>query len=144
MRRLHLTFRYGFRASPAYKGDGMKQVTQDFGRPCFLMPRNPAFPHAPFDWSREVAEAMARRECLALTPAHWRGVWALQECCARHEDSPLNPRELDHALDEHLHGEGGIEYLDTLFPKAPVVQGCRLAGLRLRSGVRDRGFGSAV
>jgi tRNA 2-thiouridine synthesizing protein E len=122
----------------------MRHVTQDIERPGFLIPPNPAFPHAPSDWSREEAEAMARREGLALTPDHWRVVWALQEFFARHEDITLNPRELHDALDEYFHGEGGIRYLYTLFPRGPVAQGCRLAGLRPPSGAQDQGFGSAV
>lgn len=122
----------------------MNHTTQNFMRPGYEFRPNPDFPNAPVDWSREEAMALAHREELNLTEEHWQVLCALQEFYARHEDSTLNVRELHDALDEYFHPEGGIRYLYRLFPKGPIAQGCRLAGLQPPAGAQDKGFGSAV
>jgi tRNA 2-thiouridine synthesizing protein E len=113
-------------------------------RPGFEPQADPDFPHAPFDWSRAEAEAIAREEGLHLSEEHWQVICALQEFYARHEWPTINVRELHDALDEHFHPEGGMKYLYTLFPRGPVALGCRLAGLEPPAGAADRGFGSVL
>jgi TusE/DsrC/DsvC family sulfur relay protein len=122
----------------------MNYATQNYIRPGFEIRPDPDFPNAPIEWSRENAEEMARREGMALTEEHWQVVCALQEFYARHDEASINVRELHDALDEYFHPEGGIKYLYQLFPKGPVAQGCRLAGLQAPAGAQDKGFGSAV
>ena len=122
----------------------MNLAIQDYVRPGFELMPDPDFPHAPMDWSREDAEEMAKSEHLWLTEEHWQAVCALQEFYAQHDETAINVRELHDALDEHFHPEGGIKYLYQLFPKGPVAQGCRLAGLQPPAGAQDRGFGSVV
>ena len=122
----------------------MNNATQDFVRPGYETQPIPGFPHAPFDWSRENAEEVAKTDGLTLTEAHWQVICALQEFYARNEEPAMHARELHDALDEHFHAEGGIKYLYTLFPKGPLAQGCLLAGLQAPAGTQDRGFGSAV
>jgi tRNA 2-thiouridine synthesizing protein E len=122
----------------------MSYATQPLVRPGYEFRPDPEFPHAPPDWQREDAEAMAREEGLRMTDMHWRVVRALQEFYARHDDPVINVRELHDALDEHFHPEGGIRRLYALFPKGPVAQGCRIAGLEPPPGALDRGFGSVV
>jgi len=102
------------------------------------------FPHAPGDWTREVALKTARDEGLDLLEDHWEAVRALQEYYARHQDGSLNLRELHDALDEHFHPQGGRKYLYELFPGGPVAQGCRIAGLKAPAGATDKGFGSVA
>jgi hypothetical protein len=61
--------------------------------------RDPDFPHAPADWSREAAERVASAEGLELTAEHWELVRALQEFYHRHEDAGrINVRELHDAV----------------------------------------------
>jgi len=122
----------------------MEYATHNFARPGFEIHSDPDFPNAPMDWSWQEAEALARAEHLVLTEEHWQVVCALQEYYARHEGPSINVRELHDALDEHFHPEGGIKYLYRLFPKGPVAQGCRLAGLEPPPGAQDRGFGSVI
>lgn len=122
----------------------MNNATQNFVRPGHEVRIDPEFPHAPSEWSREIAEELARKEGLILTEVHWRVVQALQEFYARHEEPAMNARELHDALDEAFHAEGGIKYLYLLFPKGPLAQGCPLAGLQAPGGSLDQGFGSAV
>ncbi len=122
----------------------MNDTHQELVRPGYEVPPVPGFPHAPGDWTREDAEAVAETEGLTLTEAHWQVVHALQEIWGRDEEPAMNARYLHDALDEHFHVEGGIKYLYTLFPKGPLAQGCLLAGLQPPAGTRDKGFGSAV
>ena len=122
----------------------MNDSTQGFARPGYETPPIPGYPHAPFDWSREQAEEVAKTEGLTLTETHWQVVRALQELCTQHAEHALNARDLHDALDEHFHAEGGIKYLYELFPEGPLAQGCRLAGLEPPAGVQDKGMGSAV
>lgn len=122
----------------------MNDENENLIRPGYVIQPIPGFPDAPFDWSREQAEEVAKTEGLTLSEAHWEVVRALQEICAHHAEPALNARELHDALDEHFHGEGGIKYLYELFPKGPLAQGCLLAGLQPPPGTQDKGMGSAV
>jgi len=122
----------------------MNDANQNLIRPGYETQPTAGFPHAPFDWSREQAEEVARTEGLTLTEEHWQVVRALQEICARDGDAAMNARDLHDALDEHFHAEGGIKHLYTLFPKGPLAQGCLLAGLQPPAGTQDKGMGSAV
>lgn len=122
----------------------MNRIGENLVRPGFEPMPDPDFPLAPIEWSRADGEAQAREEGLQMTEEHWQVVCALQEFYARHDGPTVNVRELHDALDEYFHPEGGIRYLYHLFPKGPVAQGCRIAGLQPPAGAQDRGFGSAV
>ena len=112
--------------------------------PIFRSDKDPDFPYAPADWTREIALNTAAAEGLELTEDHWEIIRALQEYFARHEDLSVNVRELHDALNEKFHSKGGMKYLYQLFPGGPVAQGCRVAGLEAPSGATDKGFGSVV
>lgn len=104
---------------------------------------DPEFPHAPDEWTQQYALDMAQKEGLKMTDEHWEAVRALQTYCAQHEDAAkINPRELHDALDEHFHQQGGLKHLYMLFPKGPIAQGCRLAGLKPPFMAIDMSFGS--
>lgn len=106
--------------------------------------KDPTFPYAPDDWTREDALKTARQAGLKLGEDHWAAVNALQEYYARHDHVFINTRNLHDALDERFHGKGGMKYLYQLFPAGPVAQGCLLAGLKAPAGAADKGFGSVV
>lgn len=122
----------------------MTHIAENYVRPGFEPRLDPDFPHAPADWMRADAEAMARQEGLRMTEEHWRVIRALQEFYARHDEPAVNVRELHDALDEAFHPEGGLKHLYQIFPRGPVAQGCRLAGLQAPAGAEDHGFGSVV
>ena len=124
--------------------NNVNNAMHELVRPGFEPRPDPDFPNAPVGWSREDAEREARADGMSLTEEHWQAICALQEFYARHDGPGINVRELHDALDEHFHPEGGIRYLYQLFPKGPVAQGCRLAGLQAPAGVQDTGFGSSV
>jgi len=101
------------------------------------------FPYAPADWTPGDALRVATEENLELREDHWEMVRALQEFFARHTDaSAINKRELHDALGEKFHIKGGLRYLYEIFPRGPIAQGCRLAGLKAPEGVIDKAFGS--
>lgn len=106
--------------------------------------KDPAFPHAPADWTKKIALKTAQQEGLELGADHWEAIRALQEYYTKHQEVTLNMRELHDALDENFHGKGGIKYLYQLFPGGPVAQGCRIAGLNAPAGATDKSFGSVV
>lgn len=103
---------------------------------------SPSFPHAPFGWEEEAIARTAGDEGIALTEDHVQLVKALQEYFAKHDKPDMNIRELHDALDEKFHLKGGMKYLYKIFPRGPVAQGCRLAGLTIPAGAVDPSFGS--
>jgi tRNA 2-thiouridine synthesizing protein E len=106
---------------------------------------NPDFPHAPPDWTRDDAIAVAKQEGLELSAEHWETIRALQNYYAHHDDTAvINLRDLHDALDEHFHARGGLKYLYTLFPGGPIAQSCRLAGLKAPAIATDPSFGSVA
>lgn len=123
----------------------MLHVSTDINRLISEPVPDPDFPHAPLDWTREVAEAAAREEGLQLTPEHWQAVRALQAYYAQHaDDTVITLRDLHDALNENFHHKGGLRYLYALFPGGPVAQACKIAGLKPPFTAIDRGFGSAA
>ncbi len=107
--------------------------------------RDPEFPCAPREWTRDAAREVAREEGLELADDHWETIRALQNYYAQHdEDTIMILRDLHDALDEHFHGKGGLKYLYTLLPGGPIAQGCRLAGLKAPYIATDPHFGSVA
>lgn len=102
----------------------------------------PGFPFAPFDWTESAAKQAAQAEGIELGPDHLELLNALQEYFSKHDKPDFNARELHDALDEKFHHKGGMKHLYILFPKGPVAQGCRLAGLHVPAGAIDMSFGS--
>ena len=102
------------------------------------------FRFAPPEWTPDLAQKRAREEQLALGEDHWEVLRGLQEFYARHAYVAINMVELQDALEEKFHHKGGMKYLYTIFPRGPIAQGCRLAGLKAPAGATDRGFGSVA
>lgn len=122
----------------------MTETMNDIMHPGAHDERNPSFPNAPRDWSKQTAIDAARQEGIELGEDHWMALRALQDYFSRHERSDIQLRELHDALDERFHAKGGIKYLYTLFPGGPIAQGCRWAGLEPPTGATDAGFGSVA
>ena len=106
--------------------------------------RDPGFPHAPLAWTRQAAQAIAEQDGLTLTDEHWEVIRALQNYYARQSGPVVNLRALHDALDEKFHIRGGLKYLYQILPGGPVVQGCRLAGLKAPFMASDKSFGSVA
>jgi len=99
-----------------------------------------AFPYAAEDWSEAIAEKTAAEDDIELTKVHFEVINGLQEYFSKHEF--FKSRELHDALEEKFHHLGGMKALYKLFPKGPVAQGCRMAGIDAPAGSTDLSFGS--
>jgi len=84
----------------------------------------------PADWSESVAEALARKEDIALTDAHWTVIRFMREYYEQHRIAP----DARHVM-KHLAGYRGPAGADRndlfrLFPYGYVKQACKIAGMR--------------
>ena len=81
------------------------------------------------DWSVEIAEELALREGLPLTPEHWEIIHALRDFYAEFQLSPAN-RPLIKYIAQTLGPEKGNSlHLNLLFKGSPAKLAAKLAGL---------------
>ncbi len=81
------------------------------------------------DWNETVAVALARRDQIEMTPAHWEIVHILREFHSRFEHSPPM-RILVKSVKQQLgEDKGNSIYLLQLFPGSPAKLAARIAGL---------------
>jgi len=93
------------------------------------------------NWSEDMARARASEEGIELSEAHLDVICSLRDHYAECGPSE-NARSMLRALEEEFRDQGGRKYLYTLFPRGPITQGSRLAGLPTPSGNADPSFGS--
>jgi TusE/DsrC/DsvC family sulfur relay protein len=93
-------------------------------------------------WSEEIAREKAAEEGITLTDEHWDVVRFLRERF-REKGKPSSGRVLVEELDERYADRGGRKHLYQLFPRGPVTQACKIAGLPLPAYTVDPSFGSA-
>jgi len=93
------------------------------------------------NWNEERARHLAESEGVELTDEHMDVI-----CYLRDHFSECGPektaRSLLKAMEETYVAQGGRKYLYHLFPRGPVTQGCRFAGLPTPAGNLDPSFGS--
>ncbi|UCE89094.1 MAG: TusE/DsrC/DsvC family sulfur relay protein [Pseudomonadota bacterium] len=92
-------------------------------------------------WTRAAAEEIAADEGVHLAEAHWNVVEFLRDYY-QSNGIPEHARQLSDALSARFAADGGLKYLYTLFPKGPVNQGNRIAGVPVPSDSADPSFGS--
>ncbi|MBW5415092.1 MULTISPECIES: TusE/DsrC/DsvC family sulfur relay protein [Pseudomonas] len=81
------------------------------------------------DWSVEIAEELALREDLSLTPEHWEILHALRDFYTEFQLSPAN-RPLIKYIAQTLGPEKGNSlHLNLLFKGSPAKLAAKLAGL---------------
>ncbi len=86
------------------------------------------------DWSREVAEHIAKLEEVELTPAHWEVINFLRDYYQEYKIAPMI-RILTKAMGKAMGPEkGNTKYLYSLFPAGPAKQACKIAGLAKPTG----------
>jgi len=81
------------------------------------------------DWDQSVAQALALREEISLSPAHWELINLLRNF---HQQSGLLPstRALVKLIRRELgEDKGNSAYLMSLFPQTPLKSICRISGL---------------
>ncbi len=91
-------------------------------------------------WDRQVATQIAAKDGLELTDAHWEVVSFMR----KHFEGtgPLDyARDLSVVLNQRFKAEGGLKHLYLLFPRGPVTQGSRIAGIPVPPGSTDASFG---
>lgn len=91
-------------------------------------------------WDEQEAERLAQHEGITLTQDHWNVVHFLREY-HRRNGRAQSGRVLSAALEQAFNDYGGRRWLYTLFPRGPVVQGSRIAGLPLPPYSSDASFG---
>ena len=89
-------------------------------------------------WSPGAARKRAGEEGLALTEEHWLVLYHLRERFREHGQAH-SARDVLRELEPKF---GGRKRLYTLFPKGPVSQASRIAGLPLPPYSGDPSFGS--
>lgn len=81
------------------------------------------------DWNADIAEIIAVRENIALTPAHWEIITALRNFYTQFEQSPAM-RPLVKYIAQTLGAHKGTSiYLLQLFPGSPAKVASKIAGL---------------
>ena len=94
-------------------------------------------------WTKSMANELAAKEGIALTPAHWEVIEALRN--HYQENGPdASGRSLLHCMGVEFADRGGKQYLYDLFPRGPVNQASRIAGLPLPPHSTDPSFGSVM
>lgn len=92
-------------------------------------------------WSEDQAKALAEKEGIELSRAHWEVIHFLRDRFI-HEGQAKSGRHVVEQLDSQFSDVGGKRYLYTLFPGGPVTQGSKIAGLPLPPYTADPSFGS--
>jgi len=94
-------------------------------------------------WSPLIATKLAMKEGIGeLTEAHWHVIYAIRNHY-RENGRSASARKIMHMLEQDFVDEGGRRYLYELFPKGPVSQGSRLAGVPVPPYASDPSFGWA-
>lgn len=95
-------------------------------------------------WSPFMVRQLAAQEGIGeLTEAHWHVIYLLRNLY-RENGQAENAREVMRLLELDFIDEGGGRYLYELFPKGPVSQGSRLAGVPPPRHASEPSFGWAA
>lgn len=81
------------------------------------------------DWDPQVAQQIARRENLALTPAHWEVLHLLRAYYLQYDSSPAMRALVKYCALNLGPDKGKSIYLMSLFPGSPAKIGSKIAGL---------------
>jgi tRNA 2-thiouridine synthesizing protein E len=81
------------------------------------------------DWNPQLAEEIAAREGIELSPAHWELLELLRAYYQRFEASPAMRALVKFAARELGPEKGRSIYLLSLFPGSPAKIGSKIAGL---------------
>jgi tRNA 2-thiouridine synthesizing protein E len=81
------------------------------------------------DWSPSVAQVLAEREGLALTPAHAEVLYAVRQFHAQYQLSPATRPLVKYIAATLGTDKGNSAYLNQLFNGTPAKLAAKLAGL---------------
>lgn len=94
------------------------------------------------DWSEDLAHSLATQENIKLTDEHIDVLNYLRKYYDKNGQG-YNARTLLTVMEFEFGKWEGKRHLYELFPKGPVSQGCKLAGIPLPPNCNDPSFGSA-
>jgi tRNA 2-thiouridine synthesizing protein E len=80
-------------------------------------------------WSEALAEVIAEKEAITLSPEHWEVVRFVREFYLEFNTSPAIRMLVKAMANKFGEEKGNSRYLYRLFPKGPAKQATRLAGL---------------
>lgn len=81
------------------------------------------------DWSKELAEVIAKEEGVELTQKHWDLIEFLRDEYINNNQNQPNTRNIVKAMGDKWGAKIGQKDVYDLFPKDPSKQGGRIAGL---------------
>lgn len=84
----------------------------------------------PADWNDSVAEALARKEGIELTEAHWTVLRFMRQYYDEHHIAPDARHVMKHLAEYRGPGLADRNDLFRLFPYGYVKQACKIAGMR--------------
>lgn len=93
------------------------------------------------NWDRDVAVSLAKEEGVDLNDDHWEVVSYLRKLFDGTGEIE-HARDLSVVLDQRFKDKGGLKYLFRLFPKGPVSQGCKIAGIPVPKDSSNDSFGN--
>lgn len=80
-------------------------------------------------WDETIAQVLAEREGMVLSPAHWEILWFIRDYYFQFQHLP-NARMFAAAIRKSLgEDKASSRYLQQLFPAGPLKYACKLAGL---------------
>ena len=89
------------------------------------------------DWDHQLAEHLAQREGLQLSPEHWEVLDFLRDFYVQFGITPMVKLMIKHMRTQHGEIKSSRDYLYKLFPGGPARQGSRIAGLPEPQGCID-------
>lgn len=93
-------------------------------------------------WNSKIAQDLAYKDGMGeLSPVQWRVLHSLRANYQK-EGNSKSAHQILRSLAKEFATEGGARRLYRLFPRGPVTQGSRLAGLPMASYSNDPSFGS--
>ena len=86
------------------------------------------------DWTKELAEQIAKTEDIEMTEAHWEVVNFLRDYYQKYQIAPMIKilvKEIGKVMGPE---KGNTKYLYELYPGGPAKQACKIAGLPKPTG----------
>ena len=80
-------------------------------------------------WSEALAEVIAQKEAITLSPEHWEVVRFVREFYLEFSTSPAIRMLVKAMANKFGEEKGNSRYLYRLFPKGPAKQATKIAGL---------------
>jgi len=86
------------------------------------------------EWTPDLAEVIAKAEDLEMTPERWQVVNFLREYYKEYQIAPAIRVLMKEMTKRFGKEKGNQQYLDSLFPKGPAKEACKIAGLPKPTG----------